>query len=762
MNKYFVKACFLLSLAFLISDSYAQKLTLFEDTAHTIPVVGAHVYYHDSETHKDKYAFSDAEGVVNLSEMHADKTYEITIYELGFSKIKDTVKGNVDKVYVLTKELSSINEVVVTAQFAPNSPEKAVHNIKIIDAKKIAAMGAVNLRDVMMNEPNVTVTQDNILGSGFSLQGIPGQNVKILINGVPVIGRVADNVDPSQINMNNVERIEVVQGPLSVSYGTDALAGTINIITKVSGGNALNLSAETYYESIGQYNLNASAGWGYKKHSFQFNGGRNYFDGWSQGDKQFKYDFNPVADSTRVQTWNPKEQYFATFNYTYRLKSLTFGYIFDYFNETIKNKGLPDTNTTTIFAKDDYYRTHRINNGISVSGKISPKFNLNGVAAYNYFRRNKNSYVKDLTDLQQNLSIDDGAQDTSIFTSAMSRLSLSNVNEHANLNYEVGYDLRYDYTTGARIENQKQHMGDYAVFSSVEWTPIKELTFRPGVRLAYNTKYDAPIVPSINMRYGIPLHNSANDKITLRASYAKGFRAPSLKELYFDFVDINHNIVGNPDLKAEQSDNFDFSANYIHSKGDWSTKTEVYAFYNNIKNRIDMAMTDSTGTSYAYFNLDFYKTLGAQLQQSFGYRHLKTTFGVSFIGRYNSLAAETQSATFLFAPELRCNVFYEWFSKGITFGFFYKYNGKIPAYQQQADGSITQVSNAAYNWADASISKSFFNRKLALTVGAKNLFNVTSINSGAVSGAHSTSDGSVSIGTGIGYFFKLGYHFSHN
>ncbi|KAA5536107.1 TonB-dependent receptor [Taibaiella lutea] len=752
----FIYAILLSAFLFTCSDVSAQTIAVFEEDS--VAVVGAHVFCRDILTKAEKIYFTDLNGKVAFPEMVAGNNYEITIYQLGFRKITETVKGNVNKTYFLTKEQTSINEVVVTAQFAPNSPEKAVHNIRIIDQKKIAAMGAVNLRDVMMNEANVTVTEDAVLGSGFSLQGIQGQNVKILINGVPVIGRTADNVDPSQINMNNVERIEIVQGPLAVSYGTDALAGTINIITKKNTNRSFTFNTEGYYESIGKYNLNANAGFALKNHRFQVNGGRNYFDGWSAGDKQFYFDFNPVADASRVQTWKPKEQYFGGFNYGYDFKKLKFDYNLDYFYESIHNKGLPDSSPTTIVALDDYYNTYRVNNSISLSGMLSKNFRINGVVAFNYFKRNKNTYVKDLTDLQESLSISDGSQDTSVFTSLMSRATISNVNKSSKLNYEFGYDLRHDYSRGARIEDLKQSMDDIAVFANAEWTPLADLTIRPGLRAGYNSKFDAPLIPSLNLKYGV--HTSANDMVTFRASYSKGFRAPSLKELYFDFVDINHNIVGNKDLKAENSDYFDFSANYIHTSGDLSLKTEVLAYYNNIDNQISLAATDSSGTAFIYFNLDNFKTLGFQIQQSIGFRHIKATAGLYYLGRYNSFSKENNTGAFLYSPDFRFNVYYDWHEQGMTFAAFYKYNGRIPSYRVDDKGNIVQADNSAYSWADASVSKSLFQKKIDLTLGVKNIFDVTTITSGAVSGAHSLAGGSSSIGSGRSYFARLAFHFA--
>lgn len=755
---------FILSLLLLQFKSVAQNIVIYEDDGKT-PVVGAHVFFQNIVTKANNNSLSNMDGKIHLETVSSKDVVVLHIYALGFKRLTDTLKGGENRKYVLVKDASSLNDLVITAQYAPNNPENAVHNVRIIDQKKIAAMGAINLKDLMRNELNIKVTEDNVLGSGLSMQGISGQNVKILVDGVPVIGRLADNVDISQINLNNVERVEMVDGPMSVSYGTDALAGTINLITKRSTENRLTADVEAFYESIGQYNLNGTLGYAVGNHSFRLNGGRNYFDGWNPGDKQFSYDFHPVADSTRVQTWKPKEQYFTTFNYGYRLKDLQFNYTFDYFYENIHNKGRPDT-STTIYALDDYYKTRRINNAIAVDGKLFGNFRLNGVVSYNYFRRNKNTYRKDLTTLDQALvpeTASDDSQDTSVFHTIMSRATITNVKSNAAVNYEIGYDVKSEFTSGARILGKEQKMGDYALFGSMEWKPVKELVIRPGMRVAYNTAYSAPLVPSLNLKYTIPVSAENNSRITWRASYARGFRAPALKELYFDFVDINHNIHGNPDLKAEYSNNFILSVNYSQTKGEWALKSELQGYYNDIKDMISLIQIGASSTSYAYFNIGRYKTLGLMAQQSFSYRHLKASVGGSYIGRYNELSQVSSTASFQYSPEIKANVYYEWHQQGVTFGVFYKYNGAIPSFVMGKNDEILKASTQAYSWADASVSKPFFHKMLDVSIGAKNLFNVTSIVGTSDAGVHNTGGSSaVSVGTGRSYFIKLGLHLNSN
>src|SRR5262245_27352752 len=102
-------------------------------------------------------------------------------------KTNENTAAKDDAEKTVAPEDVSINEVVITGQYAPSSAERAVQKIKIIDRKKITDMSAQNLRDVLTNELNIRLAQDNILGSSVNVQGIGGQNVKILIDGVPMI-----------------------------------------------------------------------------------------------------------------------------------------------------------------------------------------------------------------------------------------------------------------------------------------------------------------------------------------------------------------------------------------------------------------------------------------------------------------------------------------------------------------------------------------------------------------------------------------------
>ncbi len=696
---------------------------------------------------------SNDQGIIDLQQFNDTTIYNLTIQCFGFEKYSRQLSGkeinNLQKIYLKPSNIN-LDEVVITAQYEPTIAEQSVQKIKVIDKEKIRQMGAVNLRDVLSNQLNVRLQQDNVLGSAMTLQGISGENVKFLIDGVPMIGRLNGNIDLSQINMNNVERVEFIEGPLSVQYGTNALAGTINIITKKTALKKFSVGATSHYESIGTYNFTGDAGFSYRKHNLQISGGRNYFDGWNTNEKPFYFPKERIADSLRFKQWKPKEQYFASATYQYTFKKLNLGLKNAYFDEVIINRGYPRAPyAETSF--DDYYCTKRFDNSLSLAGKLSEKWSVNFLSAYNYYNRIKKTLYKDLTTLDEILSANSSDQDTSSFTLLMSRASFVRSSPLAKLNYELGYDVNYESAFGKRIDKQLQYMGDYAAFATVEYKPVSQLVIKPGLRYAYNTVYKTPLIPSLNLKWSILENHS------LRASYARGFRAPSIKELYFFFVDINHNIIGNDDLLSEISNNYSLNYNYKRDIKKCRLKFDAGVFYNDIFNLITLAQT--TGTEYSYVNIGRYKTLGTQLVTTLNFKRLMLQAGYNQTGRYNGLSETTSSPEFTYSPEFLTNINYKILKSKTTFSAYYKYNGKLPGYAL-VNSEVVQTAVSDYNMMDLTVSQLFWKDKINLVLGCKNLFDVKSVNSSIVGGgAHSSSSSSVPLSTGKNYFIKLALNF---
>ena len=279
--------------------------------------------------------------------------------------------------------------------------------------------------------------------------------------------------------------------------------------------------------------------------------------------------------------------------------------------------------------------------------------------------------------------------------------------------------------------------------------PISNLRIQPSVRFIYNTKYTAPIVPAFNIKWDI------FENFALRASYAKGFRAPTLKELYFMFVDANHNIWGNPDLTAENSDAWNASLNYKIPFTNSIIDFGASAFYNNIRNLITLAFISDT--KYANVNVGKYKTTGLNLTANYYTNALSLQAGFSYIGRYNDYSDNTNLPEYVYSPEFQANIIYRLPIWDIQFAAFYKYTGKMPGYGLGENNSVIEYEIQDYNTLDVSLNKSFLNNLCTLQIGGKNLFDVTSINQSIATfeGAHTSGAISMPISWGRTFFVAL-------
>src|SRR5687768_12906190 len=190
-----------------------------------------------------------------------------------------------------TTKAKELGEVVVTGQYKPQSAKNSVYQVRTITKERIQKQGATKLQDALNNELNIRFSQDLATGgSDITMMGLKGQNVKILIDGLPMVGRqgTSNEIDINQIDINSIERVEIVEGPMSVVYGADALAGVINIITKKASSSKLLVTARLHEETIGdEYGIgqgihNQHAGLSWRNKNWEIGGGfsHNYFGGW--------------------------------------------------------------------------------------------------------------------------------------------------------------------------------------------------------------------------------------------------------------------------------------------------------------------------------------------------------------------------------------------------------------------------------------------------------------------------------------------------
>lgn len=642
---------------------------------------------------------------------------------------------------------------VTTGQYVPQSLKKSVYKVKVITAEQIKAKAALNMTQVLNTELGFRFSNDNTLGvTDVQLMGMSGRSIKILLDGVPVADRNDTRESLNQIDLQSVERIEIVEGPMSVIYGSDALAGVINIITKKvdnarfsAGARVQEETAGNEYSFLGNKGLHLqSVNASYTQHSFFVNGGFTHNDFRGFG-----------GDYGRNKTWKPKEQYLGNITLGHRGEKNTVYYRLDGMDETITSKGAINMDTYKAF--DQRYITRRWMHQVQDDWQVSSRFHLNTSASYTDYSRRTRSIRHDFTTGTDELTNGAGEQDTAIFTTLFFRTQgYYMLNE--KISFQPGLEFNRNAASGARIDGSPV-INDFAFFASAEWKPVSNVNIRPGFRLIKNSIYDAPpIVPALNTKIRL------SDDMDLRLSYAKGYRAPALRELYFDFIDANHTILGNKDLKAETSNSFNGSLSWSYNNNEIKAMSTLSGFYNVFNDLIDYALDPADNTTTKLFNVSKFKTTGISFEQGFMCKQLQLNVGALLVGRYNDLTNEEglsrEVPSFNWSPEVNATAYYNISKIKTNLALLYKYSGARKTYQM-VNGSTTDVELTgldSYNWADFSVSKTLFNT-ITLQAGVKNIFDVNSINNTAASGGVHSTGGPAPISYGRSYFLGIAYQF---
>lgn len=641
-------------------------------------------------------------------------------------------------------KLYELKEVVVTGEVEPQSIRTSVYNVRTIPMERLQSQGSTRLQDVLNTELNIRFSQDPAVGgSNLTMMGLPGQNVKVLIDGVPVIGRqgTGNEVNINQLNVSTVERIEIVEGPMAVVYGADALAGVINIITRKEVNDALAVSATIHEESAGNeygfskglHNQAVSVSSGMGPFYLHGNLTHNRFMGWR-------------GDSTgREREWHPKNQWMAGAVAGYQKEGLNVYYRNDYLYEKIYDPAAFSGNE----AIDRNYITQRLMQQVQATNRFNERLSMNAALSHTLFESRVQSIAVDRQTGRETLA-SSALQNKSRFTGVTFRSMVQYVVTD-RFTIQPGFDINTEEGRGSRLKDGENGIADYAAFISGD-IRLGWISLRPGVRFIKNSVYDAPpVIPSLNAKVTL------GERHDLRASYGRGFRAPSIRELYFDFFDASHAIEGNPNLKAELSHSFNLSWNAQLVQTDtWRVSGVLSGFYNDVENLIDYGLRPGSNFT-TYINVNEFKTKGVMLNTSFQSGLVVFRLGGGYTGRYNTLnQTADELPSFTWSPELAASAMYQ-LSETLNVSLFYKYTGRMPVYEiDPSDNAITLAQIDGYHWADLTAQKAFGER-IDLSAGIRNLFNVTRIRStsGAPGMSHGSSGTIRPVGYGRSFFVSL-------
>lgn len=688
-----------------------------------------------------------------------------------------------------------LSEVVVTGQLEPQSIKKSVFNVRVISNQDIKQLAANNLSDVLNQYLNITVRASGEDGrSTVSMFGLDAQYFKILVDNIPLVSDtgMGTNVDLTQVNLDDVERIEIIEGSMGVTHGANAVSGVLNIITKKGGGLKWQISATVQEETVGNEYALFDKGRHIQaakiSHNFNENwfvnigGNRNDFAGFYDYKKGKDYDVN---DGLRGYVQLPKEQLVGNAILGYQKDNFRIFYKFDYYGENVDYYNpilIPQDNypfPETFYANDRRYITNRYFHHLNSNGKLFSKLNYNVSVSEQLQKRDVEKFNYQIETEEEFDNKRETYQSKEVFYSTG---TLSNFFNTKKVDFQLGYEITnengfYDSSAGMFKDDQQQfkdirkRLENYDLFTVAEINFSEKFSIRPGIRYSFQSYFDNQYASSLGLRYIF------QKGLEARASVGKAYRTPNFDEMFSYFVDSNHNLQGNPDLIPENSTSYEvsFKRSCFFDSGAQIANNLAVTFLD-VNDRIDLVLTQTTPSlNYKYININKYKMWNISTTEQYSYKNWNVKVGAALIGVSQKIDLAALNVTsddkFLYSLNLNSSISYNIPKWNTLIALYYKYNGKQQQFVagQDTDGSNKFFLNEIkpYSWMDASVRKMFFKNQFEVTVGARNLFDITNVQTiqaggGSTGGAHASASPDLLLGYGRSYFLKLTYNLNFN
>lgn len=674
-----------------------------------------------------------------------------------------------------------MDEMVITGQYNPQSVDKSIYEVKVINRDMIDRLAGNNLADVLNQSLNISIQPNPNTGkSGMKMFGLDASYFKILVDNVPMVNEegFGNNSDLTQLNLDDIERIEIVEGAMGVDYGSNAVAGIINIITKKSiRSNKWEITPSLQEETIGkEYNFNTQ---GRHIQSIKIahqlldniyvdaTYSRNDFKGHWDGRKGEKYFVN---DSLRGYEWLPKVQQTAKGTIAYRGENRSIFFKTEYFNERVNKYNpnvlsniSPETQTSQPYAFDQEFSTERFFNHLNAAGWAKDWFRYDVSISYQEQTKNLDKYKYFI---KKDEEVDHEKIEYESRKVVYSRGAFSNFLQNDFFDFQLGYEINqingYTSPYAGDFNNQPiaRKMGSYDVFGSAEININKRFSFRPGFRLMFSNYFDSKQAYSVSAKYIF------DNDYELRAVYGVSPRLPDYDELYTYFVDVNHTVLGNENLRAE-----DGRSVFVHLKKRFDFEhgfftNRLTATYMDVKDKISLFVVKQEPLENQYINVSTYKYRNLSYMGSIRINNWDTNFGITYGANSQQIEPGVfDTSEYLYSLNFNANVAYYLDKTQTTISLFYKYNGPEYQFVQR----FVDAKNYFYEkgkvdpiqWFDATVRQDFMDKKLNLTLGVRNIFDITRVNTtSASSSGHSAMSNSLVTGYGRSYFAKLTYTLS--
>ena len=470
-----------------------------------------------------------------------------------------------------TKEKETeIKEVVVTATRSQKKLKDVPITVQVVTAEDIKKSQSTDFKTFLENEFSGINFTYNGGSPNINMMGFGGKYVLFLMNGERMAGETFDNIDYDRIDIDNIERIEIIKGASSSLYGSNAIGGVINIITKDSKS-PLDINAGYLYDSSRDHKANLSIGtkqkWGNLSISSFYKMREPYIitDRISTGGV---YNELNVAGFTNYGI-SPK----LTFNLSPKINlSLTPGY---YFSE--RNPGTPAGE----IVRDRYYN---YNLGLKTNIKFNDNQNLIVSGAFD--RYDKYDYFRKINEKEKK------------YENEVWRVSSQyNQNLFKKHTLVAGGEVLSEKLLSFMFKNEstggRENAQTYSAFTQQDWVINPAVTIITGARMDYHSIFKQYFTFRLSGMYRF------DETMTIRAGYSGGFRSPTLKELYTNWFHPwggGFQLMGNKNLRPETSDNFNISIDFNFKKLNLTFITQ----YSKIKDKINLR--GNIGDTLRYVN----------------------------------------------------------------------------------------------------------------------------------------------------------------
>ncbi len=531
---------------------------------------------YDATTHKPienavvvighKNAITDTNGKYFLKNIYKNLTL-IKVTRLGYSvdskKVDLRQKKNYKYNFYLSEKDNSLNEVVVTGTRTQKTLANTPVLTKVISAKDIMETGSTSAFDALQNIiPGIQFNPDPH-GANMSIQGLSNSYILVLVDGERLIGEVRGNVNLERISAENIKKIEIINGASSVLYGSNAIGGVINIITK-NPKNRIEGNVSTRYATFNTLNTDVNLGVKRNKYSAQVNFFRNSSDGYDltpESPAQFTADrYEDYSLGTKLR-FTPNEDMKITANLT--------GFRHEVFHP-----------------KKSLSRVHKLNQNYTVGGKFEHKLGEKQSVVFGFNTDIFNSYtVLEKRDNKRNKNSD----------FQFTKFDFAhNIHINDDLNFINGGEFNLEKMYSKTLfgnNNRKRKSNDINLFTQADWKVIKNLELVAGARYTHHSTFGNHFTPKLSAMYSFP-------HLKVRATGGLGYKSPSLRDLYYNF---DHGgmfwIYGNENLKPENSKYISLSTEYTYR----SLNVSLNGYYNQVSNKINqVSVVNKTTGKYEF------------------------------------------------------------------------------------------------------------------------------------------------------------------